>query len=290
VSDEFSQDLLVATWGDLQLDVLNTDDSFGRDLVPFSYPNVDGATHRDMGARAWRTNLTLVFLAPNVIARAKAFVAQANEGVPYTFTHPVWGSFEARVEDGSISVTAEQRDFISMDISLVEEAATASFDVISTTTDKRANVDAAAAEVNSALSDAGLTSTVGDDAVAQADLWEADEDLTQRTINLEFNEIANSIASDIETLGLASDITYSPSYDAMMALQQAMREYAEFLIATAPQLTTYTLIVRMPLLMVCQSLYGGELALDRFFDALDLNALDDPGMIPAGTVLTVIAP
>jgi hypothetical protein len=204
--------------------------------------------------------------------------------------HPLYGSYNARAERIRVRATAAERDFLAVDVTFVEEGKTASFEDIATSADERANVDSAAADLATELETAGLESDVGPDAVAQADAWEASTTVDPRALNLELNEIANDISAAIEDLELATDVERYPVLVAMMDLHSAMRGLASYLMNTAPQLTTYTVPEMAPLAVICQHLYGGALALTRVEELLELNDLADPGLIPAGVVLTVITP
>jgi len=288
--DEWSQEMLAATWGGFAIDMRDASDSFDRALVPFEYPNVDGAVHRDMGARARTTSCTLVFLPPNVLARVVKFLELTRDGIAYRLVHPLFGSYDARAENVTTQAEGEERDWVTISVTFVEESGTTSFADIASAADERAKVDTADADLTAALEDTGQESIVGARAVAQADEWESATSIDPRLINLQLAEVANAISADVATLELASSVRNYPVYLAMTDLHNNMRELAEVIIASQPTLTTYIVPASSPLLAISQELYGGDLALTRMGNLLELNVIRDPGFIHAGTILTVITP
>lgn len=285
--DEFQQQLLPAEFGGLPLTILRTDDNFGRGLVKHTHPNVDGALLRDTGAEPRTTSVTLAFLPPLCIQGVTNFLNVAATGEPQRFVHPWYGSYLAMPENIGVRATAEDRDYITIEVTFVEHRSDIVFTDLATELAADIGVHGAAADLDQALSDAGVTSTVGADAVAQAEAWQEADSVDSRQVNLETNAVTDSIANESARLELSSSIDYYPLLVSFERLHNKMRALATYLISTAPKLTVYTVPVAQPLLAIAQAIYGGTLALDMHVKLLTLNDLRNPARIEAGTELVV---
>lgn len=290
--DEWSRELLPASFAAIPLNVVRTSDNHQRALVRHGYPSREGAKLQDMGGEPRTTRMELVFFGENHIQHLRQMIAAWREGVVDTLIHPITGTFEAALEEFDWNAEAASRDFITATATFVEDILTADNQVIRSFSGEIPNrnlVDQDVEAVEAELVELGLESEVPEEVTEQLDLWQDAEpaDMTRPQIELELSALSNRIQDEIDRLDLAADVANYPAYEAFVRLHNNLRNLAELLIAQAPRLTTYTVPVAAPLLVIFQGLYGGQGALDRYTRGLDMNRVLNPALVPAGTVLTV---
>jgi prophage DNA circulation protein len=288
--DEFEVQLLDAEWAGIPLDILDTSDDFSRTLAQHEYPNVDGASLEDMGAVPRETACTLVFIPPEVLTRVAEFLLVVAEGKAYRFTHPLFGTYLARPRGVRVAASGADRDYVTISCTFIEDASEGVTFVEIAGEDELANVYAAAAEADAALAAAGTSSTVPTEASELADSWSDSTELYARQVNLEVAEMANKIQDLADSLELAADVANYPLVRSITRLHNNLRNLAAFYVSTAPKLTTYTVPTDEPLISICQRLYGGADALAKCERLLELNDIPNPGLVVAGTVITIEVP
>lgn len=313
--DEWADLLFQASYDGFVFDCVSTDDDVSRVLAEHVYPFRDGAVLQDMGAEPRRMSCSIVFIptedqSANHIDRFATFKlvldAAHTRDQPPVLVHPLTGAFRALPGPIRFSATAEQRDFISVEVEFVEAgldpaAFTTTDDqsvgsgVVATET-ARDDVDNAVTDVD-ADADPDLADeleaeplTVQDDALTLAESWENNADITPRQVNLELNQITNTIIEESLRLQVATNVRRYPMFLALQNLHAAIRFAAELAIATGPKLFEYVVPRTEPLLSICQTVYGGTQALERYTRARELNDVINPSRVPAGTKLTLEQP
>lgn len=293
--DEFERDLLPAAFevngGVIDLAVTRASDRFGRVLSEHEYPYREGARIRDMGGIARRTRVSLVFIPPDVVGRVNAMVAAWKRGQVGRLTHPVFGSFAAYVEDFSVDVEAEARDYVVASCSFVEDIESAEnarelFPGATDDTPARAALD----DVERELADRNLTSDTPAAVRSQLAAWESADRPDRQELALQLAALSNRLQADIDRFDLATDVGNYPLVIAFISLQNNLRNLVDRVAATTPALTTYTVRVRRPLLAILQDLYGGAGAIARFERTLSMNTIREPHAVEPGTVLTIETP
>lgn len=291
--DEFFESLLPATYEidgvSIPLNILSTSDDFGRTLAFHARPHQNGARARDMGGVPRSTRVTLVFLPPNVIAQALHLKEAFQKGKVGLFVHPLFGAYQARVEQYEVDGDGQTRDFLSATAVFFEDIEDAENALRVDLADfaDAAACEAAIEDLRTELDAAGLESTAPDAAAAQVEAWDAAESTNRRSLALELAAISNQLQEETDRLELATDVANYPVIVAFGNLHNNLRNFAGRLMSTAPRLTTYTVRVRQPLMAILQDLYGARGALDRVDRILALNDLANPAAIDPGTVLTV---
>ena len=186
--------------------------------------------------------------------------------------------------------TGTDRDYVTIDLTFVEDASEGATFVEIAGEDELADVYAAAAELDAELAAAGTSSTVGTEATELATSWDDATLLYARQVNLEVAEMANKIQDLADTLELASDVNNYPLMRSLTRLHNNLRNLAAFHVSTAPKMTTYTVKTDEPLIAIAQRLYGGSDALDKCEQLIELNDIPNPALVVAGTVLTIEVP
>jgi prophage DNA circulation protein len=294
MSDEFESELFDAEFAGLPLHVLNTQDSRRRVRVRHRRPHQDGALITDLGREPRETSVTLVFMPPGAIASAEAFLEAADRPEAQLFVHPLWGSMLAWCEDPQPTASAEDRDYLEISCTFVEDHAQESglgARISAASAADRSRVDAAIATVTPALEALG-GSTVPAEITAQLDAWDvaAPSELNARRVNLEVNRLTNDLQVELDRLDLAADVANYPLIVGLGQLHSQLRKLANRYIAEAPTLTTYEVRATRPLMSILQELYGGARAAEKYGQTLELNKLRNPAAVERGTLLVVEAP
>lgn len=297
MSDQWSRDVLRAEFEvdgkTIPLDVADTADRFDQSWSRHEYPHRAGARHRHMGAEPRETRCTLVFARSDVIASFLDLKDANDAGKIGLFTHPLFGSYDAHIEQLEVTSRAEERDFLTARCVFVEELTSAEDilrpDLVSEVADRN-TVDSAINDVNTELAAAGEASDVPAQVTTQLDAWDADDTRDRRSLSLELAALSNSIQDQIDAFDVATDVRRYPLIVSFTNLQNNLRKFADRLIAEQPALTTHTVRSRRPLLAILQDIYGGQGALDRLERTIQMNDVPNPAAVDVGTVLTVEAP
>jgi prophage DNA circulation protein len=294
MSDEFSSDLFDAEFAGIEIHVLRAEDSRVRVRVRHRRPHQDGASIQDLGRDPRETQVTLVFIPPDVIGRLEAFLEAADKPYPQLFVHPLFGSMLAWCEDPRPTANAGDRDYVEVSCAFVEDLASPAglgARVSASRVADRSRVDAAIAALAAPLAELG-GSTLPAEVTAQLDAWDLApaSELNARRITLELNAITNRIQVEADRLELAADVSQYPLVVSFNQLHEQVRRLAHKYIAEAPTLTTYEVRATRPLMSILQELYGGAMAGSKYASTIELNKLRNPAAVERGTLLIVEAP
>lgn len=297
--DVWSENLHLASYGGVELDVLTARDSVRRMLARHSYLRRDGGNVDDEGGDPRVTRCRIIFFERPPIAgeqlgtldhlqRFETFWNAANAGVSQEFVHPITGSYNAKVEGTGFSVDAEERDTIVVDCTFVEDNpdVRAEFEhALRPVPAGVATVEVTVAELNAQLDELDLESDVGERALSTVQRWGTDPDLTARQVSLELNTLSSRIAAATDTLQLATDLTRHPVWRSLQRLHGEVRRAARVFQQRTPTLIEHTLKAATPLRVFCAQVYGADQAQERYEELQRLNDIDDPSLVPAGTTL-----
>lgn len=282
----WEEELFDASFDGIAIHLLDIDDDLSRTTIRHEYPNTDGAHVVDTGAAPRTCDCSVVFMDDEQgtsIEHAKRLLA-AFDGEAKLFVHPIHGSWMAKPEGVHLRANASERDYMTMQVTFVEDGVDVTREDLAASPSARASVDDAAAELTRRA-----PTTTGEDAIAAADSWESPT-VSAQQINRDLSHLANQIQQETDRLELAADVANYPTIRAYQLLHNNLRNLAAAVIASRPKLTSYTVPVSGPVLAVAQQLYGGRAAIERADELLELNSLPDPAWIPEGTVLTVVQP
>jgi prophage DNA circulation protein len=287
--------LLAASYGGLPLHLLDTDDDMSREMARRRYPRKDGANTEDLGQIARETACTIVWAGVGHVQRLVAFLRLVQRGRVESFTHPLTGSYQARVGDLRFSARAEERDWVVMSATFVEH----STDLAVLDPVQSGNVSAgleevkvAGAALDAAVAEflAGQETDAASNALDTVQRWHDEADLAATRIALELGSLSSRINSEMNRLELATNPNAYPAYEAFLALHRSVSRAADAAVSRTPELVEHVVKVGAPLLAICQELYGGEAAVEAFERVLKLNELRRPAFVPAGTRLVIERP
>ncbi len=298
----WSEDYFLSSYGGVDFDCLATSDAEPREIVEHGYPRRDGADLQDMGALARRTRCEILFwereplegetTAGTARERFSKFQAAIHSGKAQDFVHPLTGTYRARVADFTYDASGDE-DGISVSCTMIEDSTQPQRYAASGILDPYAGAAAARAtadQVNAELAAAGISSTIGDDAADLADAWESDPTKSAREVNLELAAASAQIEALADEYELATDLANFPLYRRLQALNYSLRRAASLFRQAQPQTIQITVKIARPLRVIAAEIEGASKAEDHHAAMMRMNEIDDPSLIPAGTVLRAPAP
>jgi prophage DNA circulation protein len=284
-----------AAFGRLSLLVTELDSVGGRDLVIHSPARGDDHVVQDRGRTLRRTRAEVLFVdQPGLepaLDRFRAFLAAVNRGEPDIFCHPIDGSYLAAVEEFRYTVSADQRE-VHVECSFVgveEPEVVLSPGAGVSSASGPEEVGVTVANVATSLETQGLTSDVPGDCLARVTAWAQADDPDTRAVYLEVSSLSSRIATEVERLELASDLSRWELYRQFTMLQYQVQRAAEAVASEAERVFDLTLRASVPLRVLCARVYGAAEAEDRQRQVLRLNPLRSPGLVPSGTTLKMPA-
>lgn len=285
-----------ATWGRHKLwcSAVSTDNS--RTQVVHELTSGDVHPVQDRGMRARRTRCTLLFddfpgESSTPLDRFRQLKASIDSGAEAIFTHPVDGSYLAKVGeftydiDANSNITGVSIEFIATEeIEAVSPAGAGASGISG-----EGSVTQAADDLQVALDDAGIESTIPVDAVAAQESWTSSDVVSARQVLVDTAALSDRLSTLIEDEGLEDDLELWELYRASIMMGDAIRSAA--IAATSEVPSVFVLRVRssVSLLPLAANIYGGSEAEDRARQIADLNDIRTPGWIPAGTDLLMPA-
>lgn len=295
--DIWSDYLSTASYGGIEIDVVATVDTIARSIVSHTYARRDGGDLIDFGAEPRVTECRILFFerSPdkenpselNHLQRYAAFCAVVARGTPQPFVHPITGQYTALVENFTSEASAEDPNTIDVSCSFVEDTTSPA---VYTTRPLDAGVAAVATEallLDAAAVDAGLSPS-GAAISALVDGWDAGT-TTVREVNAQMAAITQTVDDAIDEYELATDPSKYYLYRSYQRLHYSARRAAELFKESQPQIYSVTLTADKPLRVLVAENYGALDLEARYSQIVNLNDLDDPTLIKAGTTLRVPA-
>lgn len=286
-----------ASFGGVDLLVASLSSEDGRDIAIHSPSRGDTHTLQDRGQKLLSVNAELLFIdqptaKADYVTRFTGFRDLVNLGEASVFTHPVLGSYRARISSLAWHLSdAEQ--MISASCTILAEEQPQSVFPSGAGASTSAGLDAVTAagdavdEKLAALSPPGLTSPIPAQAIAAAKAWSLTNELEldAAAVQAAVTTIANNIAGAIDTYNLATNISNWEVYRAFVLLAAQVKRAGDAATADTDILIDVTLGRAQPLRTLCARIYGADLAEDRSQQVAKLNRVRTPGLVPAGTVL-----
>lgn len=303
MTDVWADTLYQASFGGVEFDLLETEDSHVRSLVMHSYPRRDGGDGQDMGAEPRETTGVAIFWerspvagedlrsSQNHLRRFKAWFAATQAGKPQEFVHPITGSYKAWARDVRWSAVGEERNKIIADVTFVEDTTEPAELVVQASIDAGVSAIGVAIDlVEEQLAAFSLNTTILDEMLIIIEDWELNFDLSLREVNLEVASISAAIDLDIQRFALESDIARHPLWKAYQRLHYQILRAADRFRRRQPQVIQIELRVAQPLRVIATDYYGARDAETRYQQILRLNEIDDPSLLPAGKRLKIPTP
>lgn len=283
-----------AAWGGLRLWVSSLRYAAGRDVVVHDPSSGSGFITQDRGPALARASMSLMFAAfpgetTSGLDRLRALQALVADGLPRVFTHPVNGSYLARISSLDVDLDASGPPTASCELIPTEQVAAVTavggglVDIWGT-----GGIMAAADALDAELAAVGMTSPVTADARAAAAAW--DDNPASRDVLVTVERLTSTISDEIEAGALDADLALWSALKAYVLLGDAIRTGAVAVSGSSASTITMLLAETTSLRPLLAAVYGASEADARYAEALDLNDLRAPGRIPAGTTLTLAAP
>lgn len=298
--DRWGEILFDASFAGFPIHVLSTSDDMGRALARHTYPHRNGAAIEDMGAEPHIARCRLKFFGPDHDEAFRVFHDLAHSVEPEVFTHPLYGSYSAKVGEFHAEAHAEQRDCIMVDCTFEEDTLEpAVFEVgagsptLAGAEDVQASADEwlviVEPEDGTIIDVDGVE--LGNDAVATSEAWSTDASKTLRDVTHEMAALSARIDDTQERLHTASDISQYPAMIALTKLRGSLVKAAAAFSQRSPRIFKVTVAVSAPLLVVAAQIYqSANEAGERAKQLIELNDIRNPARIEAGTELRCQSP
>lgn len=282
-----------SSFGGLQLWLNKLSTDRGRTQVVHELSSGDDYVVQDRGRVPQRARGTAMFDwmdgdAIEPLDRLRALQALVDEK-PRILSHPVSGSFLARVaafteEVDERGVITAELEFIP--VSAIAAVAPAAAGGIPAT--GQGAVQAAAAALAFELEDAGIDSTLPDDAIAAVNSWSDTDLIDPRTVITQTGSLTSQLGAQADELD--GDIALWSAFKATVNLAEAVRTAAQ--AATALSAQNFAMLVGGPVALraILASVYSAEEADFRYDEVLQLNDIANPAWIEPGTQLLLPLP
>lgn len=279
-----------ATWGRIKLWIreLQTDNS--RTLVVHELTSGDEHPVQDRGERIRRTTVALLFdemtgedLPP--LDRFMRFKAAVDSGAEAVFTHPIDGSFMAKVGefsyriDENSNIVDASAEFVAVDeiVAIMIPATSGAGGLAG-----EGAVSAAADDLDIQLALVDLETDVTDDARAAVEAWTSGEDVNTREVVADVADLSDRLADLITGAGMEDDLALFEAYRATIMLGAAIRAAAIAATSETPAVFSIFVASSVPLIPLMARMYGGANAEERARQVEALNDISTPGWLPIG--------
>jgi prophage DNA circulation protein len=274
----------------------------GRQVVAHEHPGQDGAITEDMGRKARRISMSIIFIdhlfvgqgEGNLFERAEKFDDLLESGDVRQLVHPYLGVINCRIEEFDHSADGEGEPVIRASVTFVEDLFTPP--VLAAVKASRAVVSVQEVEYEAGVSqilvdDAGLSAPVLATVVTEAEEWESSPSLTPREVQMRMSSLSNQLDQELHSFEAMTDLDSYPLVRSYTQLQHNLRNLAEAVTSKSPRIMKLTVTEPTPLRVLAGRFYSAKEADTRFVEMLDLNpGLHDPTLVPRGTELKVFAP
>jgi prophage DNA circulation protein len=290
-----ASNLLKAFFGEVRLYLADLDSDVGRSLVVHEPARGDQFEVQDRGLQLRRSSCEVVFCPvprekDHHLTRYDAFLKLIEGGKPQVFTHPIRGSYRARVGECREMLSDAQEIRLSVEFVQVEPP----IQVFNVTAGASPIAGPEAVEVEAAKADqelaaAGLASSVPAAAQSTVEGWTEGE-ADSRAVYLEAASLSSQIETDIVELELTAQLDRWPIYRQMVILRARVLDAAEASASETARVFDFLVQVATPLRVICARVYGASEAEERARQVRVLNDLRTPGLVPAGVTLKMPVP
>lgn len=283
-------DYYTAFWGPLRLYIENLTTDGGRHQVTHEPSRGDAYVTQDKGRVLRKVRAIISFFdsvsgeTESARDRYQKFVDLVDDGAEQVFVHPFHGSFLATVGpytedlDNASSVIRLSCEFIPAEP--FEPVSDVGAGVVPVAGPEA--VATLAAEADTALADAGITSTLPAETTALAESWSEASETDSRRIYLEAAAKVREI-DDMASVNQLDSLETWQAYRAMMTLRAKLLDTAEAFTSEVSQTFDYVVQQEIPLLTLCSRLYGAGQAPVRARQVASINDLKNALVLRPGT-------
>lgn len=283
-------DFYRSSFGDLPLWISRIYTDKSRSQVIHELSAGDDYVVQDRGQAPLKSRVTILFdwmngddLAP--LDRLRKFTALVDDK-PRLFTHPVEGTFPARV--GSWNYDVDSNGVISGEAELIRVG-----DVVAVSPAGAGSLPAAGGGAVAAAADAldielegiGQPSVLPAQAAAAVDGWAAQGTPNPRDVLAQTGSLTEQLGT--QAAGFEADLSDWAAFKSTILLAEAVRAAAES--ATADTASTFVVKIgsTIALRALVASIYGADEADRRYEQAMQLNDIANPAWIEPGTELVL---
>lgn len=291
-----SRDYIAASWGGLDILVASLETTGGRDVIVQSPARGDRHVLQDRGLKVKVTKCQMRFVdqpgKPDYLVRYDALRQASEDSTSSVFSHPILGSFRARITD--FDTTANDGRSIEVSCTIIAEEEPQVVFRTGAGVSLAAGVEsvsAAAGVATATLAELGITlePDVAGDTTTAVTSWASLDSLDSQQVFVQAASLSNSIDDAIAELDLAGDLSRWQAYQSMILLRYQLGRAAEAATADVEQVFDLVVAAARPLLAICVDTYGASLAPDRASSIAKLNRVRTPGLVPAGTTLKMVS-
>lgn len=214
----WANNLLPASFRNIDFDILSTEDEARRALARHSYPYVDGADVEDMGGEERKLSVKAIFFGDIYEEQLQTFIAALDMRGPGDLVHPVFGSMGSmQVSSYRVSHDEDRPDQCTVSIEFEQSVPAAPFFTRALVSQAADSIDDATADVEDASATAlsaecgkvnGLSAAGAMDALSRVSAMRAQAVTFLLTLNSEVRGVITSITDPIaNVLGFISDVT-----------------------------------------------------------------------------------
>lgn len=309
--DVWAETLYAATYAGIPLDVMLTEDEVQRSLARLEYPRKDGADIQPMGNGPRRTRVRIEFFErepdedddaqgfgdDNHLDRLSTFVQTALSATqPHPFVHPLFGAYDAWVENLTFSANADERNQVMVECDFVEDSTSPSVILSPENAPHQsatADVNALCDTLDAQLADVDLPaeSTAADipnDARTAVAGWDDDPGTTIRDVNGDISRLTDAIDDAVNDIDYATDLDNYQVFRTLARLHGSIRRAGELFRRVSPQLAEYAVTHARPLRAIAVDLYGAADWERGYAELAKLNDVPDPGLVTPGVTLQYV--
>lgn len=284
-----------AKFGDFAFDCQTTTDDVDPRIIEHIYPWKGGSKLEFLGAGARPTNLRAVFLGESSETDVDELRALAEKGETAIFTHPLLGTWDAKITRASIVLEHSFRDGAVVDVSLKADGIDQKYESIFSIEKVADDLGVAATLVET---ESSLIEQISDritaaksqvaDSVAEARAYATTVKTKVDGAIQGMNQVRAKAKKAVDLLR-GSELSDLKSYDAISAIQ-AM-SYSALLVAQSatsdkPPLRVYKVKANTPLAVIAFQLYGDA---SRTEELIEMNGIRNPAFIEAGSELAAFS-
>ncbi len=124
----WNESMLDASFRGITFDVINTRDTFARDVAQYEYPFVDGGDVEDLGRKPRNLRMTALFWGDDYESRLQTFLVELDKKGSGELIHPVFGSMpKMQLIECQVSHEAENVDYCVVELVFIEAATNVPF-------------------------------------------------------------------------------------------------------------------------------------------------------------------
>jgi prophage DNA circulation protein len=295
----WDNELVTASFGGVEFAVEKTSDPLMRRWAEHKYPWKDGADIEDMGREPRRTTLTAIFLGDSASTDLGKLMLVIDAGKSATFTHPLLGSWTARMRAPDISANCSFRDGYRVELEVVEDGTATELPTVysidsleDTLTADTSALEAAADAIDDASDAWDEAAAAIDDAVtAVNDLVSKAKGYASK-VTQAMNKVRSTIKKAQKAIKRVASLGPSMVYgvnSALMKTASDCHKLAAAATSSLPKLVASTVTAGQSTALLAQALYG-EASAANLALIESTSTIRNTAMIQPGTILIVPKP